>query len=69
MRRNRVSSPNAAKTGAQFCNTAAFVDRLSRGDMLLDILHLLIPSAAVHAKCFETPGGRYVVEAGFDHLQ
>src|SRR5579885_1225087 len=54
----RVASPSAAKTGAW--------DVLClRGDMALDMVHLLRPAALVHAKGLGAARGGDLVEAGF----
>src|SRR5215813_4504094 len=63
----RVSSPSAAKTGAASARPA--LARLARGDMALDITHLLGPAAFVHAECFGTATARQAFEAGFDDGQ
>src|SRR5687768_13958183 len=63
--RSRVSSPSAANTGAGLRNPALRSGALTRSDMFLDVLHLFVPAAAVHAEHFEAPRRRNLVEAGF----
>src|SRR5215471_11833400 len=70
-RRRRVSSPSAAKMGAEFRSGAffsvVFFERaLLRDDMFLDVFHLFVPTSAVHPKRFQTTRRRDTVEAGFD---
>src|ERR1700736_1169572 len=66
---SRVSSPSAAKTGAFASRWAAILLRFL-GDMALDVLHLLCPTAVIHAKRFEAAVAGDFVEAGFcDHKQ
>src|SRR6185436_15285189 len=72
--RRRVSSPSAAKIGAEllsadFFNAATPVAVLRRGDMAFDVLHLDVPAAAVHAEGVQPARFRYLVEAGLDHGQ
>src|SRR5262249_30565865 len=71
MRRRRVSSPSAAKTGADFRSDDFFGDSffkraLCRGDMFLDVFHLLVPASAVHPKSFQTARRRDTVYPRFD---
>src|SRR5215212_2061415 len=59
MRRSLVSSPSAAKIGAQFRSDEFFSgDSIERalwgGDMLRNVFHLLVPAPAVHAERFQT---------------
>src|ERR1700730_2846590 len=61
---SRVSSPSAAKTGAFASRWAAILLRFL-GDMALDVLHLLCPTAVIHAKRFEAAVAGDFVEAGF----
>src|SRR5882672_3927704 len=56
-----VSSPNAAKIGAQARRPAAPLR--AAGDMVGDVPGLLFPAAAVHAQRFHAAMGRNVVEA------
>src|SRR5580765_4840077 len=74
MIRNRVSSPSAAKIGAEllsadFFNATGSVAVLRRGDMAFDVLHLDVPPAAVHAEGIQAAPFRHLVEAGLDHGQ
>ena len=74
MRRRRVSSPSAAKIGAEFRSDkffgGAFLDGpLRRSDMFFNVFHLFVPAAAVHAKRFQTTRRRDIVKAGFDDGQ
>ena len=74
MRRRRVSSPSAAKIGAEFRSDevfggAFFEAALRRGDMFFNVFHLFVPAAAVHAKSFQTTRRRDIVKAGFDNTQ
>src|SRR5947209_9888324 len=64
-RRNRVSSPSAAKSGAASLTCAAAITLAS--DMALDVLQLLGPSLAVHAERLGATFGRNAIEAGFDY--
>src|SRR5262249_23541 len=61
----RVSSPNAAKTGACALSLA---DRLLRCfcDISLDVLHLFSPTALIAAKGFKTKVARNVVKTRLD---
>src|ERR1051326_48452 len=61
---SRVSSPNAANTGACARDFAAARLRLLR-DIPLDALHLLCPAAVIRAECRGSPLGRDFVESGF----
>jgi hypothetical protein len=59
MRRRRVSSPSAAKIGAElrsdeFFSGPLFEGALRCGDMFLDVFHLFVPAPAVHPKRFQT---------------
>src|ERR1035438_3156067 len=66
---SRVSSPSAANTGARVCRLAAMRLRLFC-DMLLDVLHLLCPTAVVHAECFvATVAGDFVKARLREHKQ
>jgi len=47
MSRKRVSSPSAAKIGAQLCSDLLLGAALAFGDMLFNVLHLRIPSGSV----------------------
>jgi len=74
MRRRRVSSPSAAKIGAEFHSVeffsgAFFEGVLRRSDMFFDVVHLFVPALAVHAKRIQTTRRRDIVEAGFDDAQ
>src|SRR5208283_937330 len=57
MRRRRVSSPRAAKMGAELSNDffggAFFGDELRGGYVFFNVCHLFVPALAVHAKRFE----------------
>src|SRR5580698_11570136 len=65
---SRISSPKAANTGAQFCNGLSLAAAALRfGDMLLDVLHLLIPPRAVHAQHVCAARQRYLIQTGFNH--
>src|SRR5262245_62770660 len=70
MIRRRVSSPSAAKTGAALrtaeCFNAPVAGPLGCGDMALDVLHLDVPAAAIHAEGIQPSRLGHVVEAGFD---
>ncbi len=74
IRRRRVSSPSAAKIGAEFASdgvsdAAFFEGALWRGDMFFNVLHLFVPAAAVHAECFRATRRRDIVKSGFDDGQ
>src|ERR1700731_4204765 len=74
MRRNRVSSPSAANTGAAFRSAgvfdeAAFAPALGRFDMLLDVFHLYLPPFAIHPENLQTTRDGYVVDARLDYSQ
>src|SRR5258708_26888173 len=69
--RSRVSSPSAAKIGAELRSADLFSPRcpvalLRRGDMAFDVLHLDVPSAAVHAKRLQPARRRKVIAARLD---
>jgi len=55
-----------APIDAELRSAAFFSGALGRSDMLLDVLHLLIPAAAVHAEGLQAALGRDLVEAGFE---
>ena len=57
----RVSSPNAAKTGARVWRRAMRL-RLA-GDIALDVFHLSFPPTLVHAECLEAAVGGNFTEA------
>src|SRR5271169_3876166 len=60
-RDSRVGSPSAANMGARACSLAR---RLRKGDMFLDVFHLLGPTAVVHAEGLEVAIAGDLVEAG-----
>src|ERR1700730_7116001 len=74
MRRNRVSSPSAANTGAAFRSAGVFTEAtlppgLGRCDMLLDVFQLHLPPFAIHPEHLQTTRDGYVVDAGLDDSQ
>src|SRR5437660_1559785 len=70
MRRSRVSSPSAAKMGAEPVTAARRPAALRRArDMALDVLHLLLPAFGVHAQRRRAVGLGDLVEAGLHPLE
>src|SRR5262245_27837935 len=65
---SRVGSPSAANTGALSASFAATALRLLR-DIALDVLHLLLPPALVHAEGFRATGERDAIEARLDDAE
>ncbi|SIT39356.1 hypothetical protein BN2475_190204 [Paraburkholderia ribeironis] len=68
IKRRRVSSPSAAKTGAALRSIDARATGLpdallTLGDMLFEVGHLLPPPAVVHTERFVAARGRQLVEA------
>src|SRR4029077_9914794 len=69
MIRSRVSSPSAAKIGAEllsadFFNPTGPVAVVRCSDIALGVLHLDVPAAAVHAEGIQAAPFRHLVEAG-----
>src|SRR5215469_6474918 len=66
---SRVSSPSAAKIGAQTWRLPAARLALLR-NMVFNVLHLLRPAAVIPAERLEPPVARELIEAGLrDHKQ
>src|SRR5436190_10862411 len=60
----RVSSPRAANTAAGVFSALTRLGRVF--DMLRDVLHLLVPTAVIHAECLEPSVAREFVETRLD---